>query len=82
MYFDWNPFYKEDFWKLPAGEQLYVPGDAEDSLWPKLFKAGERLRAIFIRGNNLWDKDIAAICKQLETNQNLKVLDISNNTIS
>ena len=28
------------------------------------------------------DKDIASICKQLETNQNLKVLDISNNTIT
>lgn len=40
-----------------------MPGESEESIWSKLFKAGERLRAVFIRGNGLRDKDVQAICK-------------------
>jgi len=42
--------------------------ESEESHWIKLLKNADRLRALFLRGNSLTDKDVASICKILETN--------------
>jgi hypothetical protein len=83
VFFDWNPLYKEDFRKLPAGDSpFYERPKEEPSRFAKFVGAESKIKILFLRGNQITDEDVTQICTGLKDNHTLKVLDVSYNKLT